>query len=171
MQMQRPPSKTKEFDLRKATQDDVSQLVAVERRAHSGSAPETAFWTEQNFESELDKPYSQVLLMTDEETDEVVAGFIVFWLMLDECQILNVAVDPEHRRKGFAKEMVRKAIDMAVRQNMKKVFLNVRKSNRAAIELYQKQQLTVVGVRKRFYSDGEDAYEMAIDLTAERIEF
>jgi ribosomal-protein-alanine N-acetyltransferase len=157
-----------EFSLRKGTLDDIPQLVSLEKKAYPASH---AAWSSGHFQSELEKPYSQTYVLTDEETDEKVIGYVVFWIMYDECQILNVAVDPEYRRRGYGLMMVRKAIDAALRQNIQKASLNVRKSNLSAIAIYQKIGFTITHVRKRFYADGEDAYEMILGLTGERVEF
>jgi ribosomal-protein-alanine N-acetyltransferase len=151
-------STSKEYSLRNATSDDIAGIVALERKLYP--LP----WTEDHFSQELTKPYSHFLVMTDEETDEEIAGYIVFWLMFDQCEILNVAVAPERQRRGFAQQMVRKAVDLALKKNLKKVVLNVRKSNAPAIELYQKLQFGIVGVRKAFYSNREDAYELSLPL-------
>lgn len=156
----------KDFSLREATADDLPRLVEIEDRVH------VAPWTEAHFEEELAKPYSETLLYTDDETDEVIVGYVVFWLMFDECQILNVAVDLPFRRRGFAQRLIGKALQMALQKNIRRIFLNVRKSNIEAIQLYQGLKFGITHVRKGFYSDGEDAYEMTLDLTgAEVIEF
>jgi [ribosomal protein S18]-alanine N-acetyltransferase len=144
--------------LRPATPDDLPALLEVEKRVHK--AP----WSEAHFREELSKPYSQFLVLTDDETDTRVAGYIVFWLMFDECQILNIAVDIPFRGLGHGKELVRKAVSLAVKQGLKRILLEVRVSNTPAIQLYQALGFGICQVRRQFYSDGEDAYSMAIDL-------
>ena len=154
-----------DFGLRKMTPDDLPEVLAIEK----GSYPSP--WTEEAFKAELAKPYSQSLVMSDEETDTRIGGYIVFWLMFDECQILNVAVNPEFRRHGLARSMIRKVVDIAIKNQIRRVVLNVRKSNMPAIQLYQSLNFTVVHVRKSFYSNGEDAYEMVLHLSGERVDF
>lgn len=148
------------FSLRPATPDDLSAITEIERKVH------VAPWTEEHFRSELAKPYSQVLLLTDDETDSKIAGYIVYWLMFDECQILNVVVDLPYRGLGFAKDMIRRAVAAAERKGAKKVELDVRKSNQPAVQLYQAMKFVIVHVRKGFYSNGEDAYQMTLFLDA-----
>jgi ribosomal-protein-alanine N-acetyltransferase len=87
--------------------------------------------------------------------------------MFDECQILNVVTDLPFRGLGLAKEMVRKAISETHRKDLKKLVLDVRKSNEAAIQLYQSLGFSISHVRKSFYSNGEDAYQMALGLGSE----
>ncbi len=133
-------------------------MLEIERKVHK--AP----WGEDELRAELAKPYCQFLVMTDDETDSVVLGYIVFWLMFDECTILNVAVDLPHRGMGLAKQMIQAVVKQAVRKDIRKILLEVRKSNHAAIQLYQGQNFVITHVRKGFYSDGEDAYQMALFL-------
>src|SRR4051794_21305727 len=92
------------FSLRPATEDDVEKIARIEGNAHA--AP----WTEENVRTELAKPYAHFLVMSDDETDSIIAGYICFWMMFDECQILNVAVDRPYRRLGLARQMVRWAV-------------------------------------------------------------
>lgn len=153
------------FSIRPATEDDLGKLLEIETRVY------TAPWSLQNFQSELTKPFGRLLVMTDDETDETIAGYMVLWLLLDEAQVLNLAVDTPFRRRGIGREMIRCMVNMAVKQGARRVVLDVRKSNAAAIQLYQSAKFSITQVRKRFYSDGEDAYTMSLDLTDKVIEF
>lgn len=154
-----------EFSLRKATAEDIPQILAIENRVYPSP------WSESNFQTEMVKPYSRFLVMTDEETDSVVAGYIIFWMLFDECQILNVAVSLDYRGEGLAKKMLRKAIDLSLKASLKRVVLDVRKSNLPAIHLYQEIGFTIAHYRKGYYSNGEDAYQMVLDLVGRRVEF
>ena len=153
------------WSLRPITSDDVPLLVEIEKRTQKSP------WTSQNFESEFTKQYSNSLVLTDDETDSQIAGYIVYWTMLDECEILNIVVDLPFQRQGFAKRMLRQAVTEATKRDIKKALLNVRKSNSPAIELYQSSGFAVTHVRKAFYSDGEDAYELALDLSEVAVRF
>jgi ribosomal-protein-alanine N-acetyltransferase len=144
------------LSLRPMTDDDLREVLRIERLVHA--AP----WTLENLRTELEKPYARCLVLTDDETDELVAGYIVYWIMFEECHVLNVAVDLPFQRRGLARQMVRKAADEALKKNIHKVLLDVRKSNEAAVALYQSLGFVVTHVRKGFYSDGEDAYQMAL---------
>lgn len=153
------------YSLRKATAEDLSQVLAIENRAYS--CP----WSKESFLAELKKPYSHFLLMTDDETDSVVAGYVIFWMLFDECQILNLAVSLDHRGEGFANKMLRKTIDLAIKAGLKRVVLDVRKSNASAISLYQGLGFVIAHIRKGHYSNGEDAYQMVLELMGHRVEF
>jgi ribosomal-protein-alanine N-acetyltransferase len=147
-----------QFSLRPVTEDDLPQLLAIERQVYA--AP----WTAENFVAELTKPYSLFYVLTDDETDSRIAGYIVCWMMFDDCQILNVAVDFPFRGLGMAKLMIRKVIALASNKSIKKVILEVRKTNMPAIQLYQGLGFAITHILKGFYGNGEDAYQMTLPL-------
>ena len=110
-------------------------------------------------------------MLSDDQTDELVVGYIVYWLMLEECEILNLAVDLPYRGLGFAEKLVRSVVSASMKLGLKRVLLDVRKSNLPAIHLYQKVGFTVSHIRKSFYSNGEDAYQMSISLSESQTQF
>lgn len=153
------------FSPRPATLDDIPLVAEIEKRVHK--AP----WVESHFEAELEKPFARFLVMTDDETDSKVAAYIVFWLLMGEVQILDVAVDLPFRGMGFAQKLVRLAAIEGIQKDAKRAVLDVRKSNQPAIQLYQKLNFSIAHVRKAFYSDGEDAYQMELSLQEDGIKF
>jgi ribosomal-protein-alanine N-acetyltransferase len=152
------------FSLRPATTEDLKPVLQIEN--HLYPSP----WTEENFKAELIKPYSHFLVLTDDETDTQIAGYIVFWTLFDECQILNIAVDLPFRGMGFAKQMLRKAASLAINKGIRKLVLDVRKSNMAAIQLYQNLNFSITHIRKGFYSNGDDAYQMTLSLEGDALQ-
>jgi [ribosomal protein S18]-alanine N-acetyltransferase len=154
------PEREKEiFGLRPATEDDLSPILEIETKVH------LAPWSLENFRSELTKPYSRFLVLSDDDTDCRVAGYIVFWGLEDGFQILNLAVDLPFRGLGMGKRLVGQAIKEALRKGAQAITLEVRKSNRAAIQLYQGMGFAITQLRKGFYSNGEDAFVMSLDLS------
>jgi ribosomal-protein-alanine N-acetyltransferase len=148
------------YSVRQGTDDDARALAELDRR--SSPAP----WTAEHFQKELAKPFSHLLVMTDDETDEQVIAFLAAWVHArGDCEILNVAVDLRMRRLGVAELLIENLRRQALRAQCTRMVLNVRTSNAAAIALYQKAHFAIEHTRKRFYSNGEDAYEMVIDLT------
>ncbi len=154
-------SPSEKASLRPATPEDLPVLVDLEKRV------QVAPWTVAHFEAELSKPYSRFLVLTDDETDSQIFGYLVFWMMFDEGQILNVGVASEHRNQGHGLTMVRQAVKECLQKNLKRVVLDVRKSNLPAIQLYQKVGFLVGSVQKALYSNGEDGYSMELSLQGE----
>jgi [ribosomal protein S18]-alanine N-acetyltransferase len=71
--------------------------------------------------------------------------------------ITNVGVDPEYRRQGVATALMKKIESLFKRKIIR---LSVRVSNHDAIHLYQTLGYKIIKTRQRYYSDGEDAFEM-----------
>lgn len=153
------------FSLRPATTEDLPKVFEIEKKVH------VVPWSVENLRAELLKPYSQFLLFTDDETDSEIAGYIVFWMMFDETQILNVAVDLPYRGLGYAKKMIRKAMAMTQNKGIRKIVLDVRRSNLPAVQLYQAMGFHVTHIRKNYYADGEDAFLMAMNLEQDSFHF
>jgi [ribosomal protein S18]-alanine N-acetyltransferase len=154
------------FSPRPATPDDLPVILEIEKRCYPQGG-----WAEQQLAAELTKPYSHFILLSDDETDSVIAGYVVFWLLFDDCQILNLAVDLPYRGLGYAKQLLRKAASLAMRQSIQKLTLDVRKGNLPAIHLYQGLGFSITHVRKGFYSNGDDAYTMCLELKDNVIRF
>lgn len=144
------------YTLRPGTADDLDQVVAIEAK----SIPEP--WARSHFEAEMVKPFARFWVLTDDETDSKVAGYIVFWLMVDGCSLLDVAVDPEFRGQGMGEKMLRAMINEVVRQEYARLVLEVRASNESALRLYKKVGFKETHRRTKFYSDGEDAIVMEL---------
>ena len=91
-------------------------------------------------------------------------------VVLDEAELLNIGVAAGHQRKGLGRSMLREMLDDARERNMRRVFLEVRSSNTAALALYRNTGFVEIGVRRGYYqnaSGNEDAITMACDLIGE----
>ncbi|MBI3555100.1 MAG: ribosomal protein S18-alanine N-acetyltransferase [Deltaproteobacteria bacterium] len=149
------------FSVRPATEDDLAAILDIERRCYPAPCVP---WTADAFRGEIQKQFSHFLVLTDDETDSVIAGYIVYWLLFDECHILNVAIHPDWRGQAFGTRLIRNAINDAVKKEVKRVFLEVRKSNAGAVALYQKLGFFVDHIKSAFYENGEDCYFMILYL-------
>lgn len=90
-----------------------------------------------------------------------VAGYCGIYVAADEGEITNVAVAPSYRRHNIAGMLLHSALSQAYTKGVRRAFLEVRRSNAPAIQLYQKTGFQVVGARKDYYQDPcEDALVM-----------
>ena len=87
-------------------------------------------------------------------------GFLSAWNVADELHILHIGAAPSERRRGVGRALMRGAFDHARRQGTTLLVLEVRRSNTPAIRLYRAFGFFVSGLRRRYYSDGEDAVDM-----------
>ncbi len=97
---------------------------------------------------------------------ERLVGYIGGWVVDGQAHILKIAVHPDFRRQGIAHALLIRLIRDARDLGAHEYLLEVRASNDAAHAFYEKQGFTVIGVRKRYYSDGEDALVMKASLPA-----
>lgn len=96
--------------------------------------------------------------------NDTVVGYISFYCILDETEIVNVCVMPELRGKGIGRALTKCAVDFNKENNGSKVMLEVRKSNTPAIKLYESLGFIPVGVSKNHYKlPTEDAILMNLE--------
>ena len=88
------------------------------------------------------------------ENDDVVIGYIGRYYFFQEAEVLNFVVDESYQRQGYGQKLFDKIEDM---KDVKKITLEVRASNIKGINFYTKNGFKQVGVRKRYYKNGEDA--------------
>lgn len=84
--------------------------------------------------------------------DGIVCAYGGMMCAVDEGQITNIATHPDHRRQGYGKAVVEALIRYAKNNHLESISLEVRESNRAAIELYSALGFKVEGKRKDFYT-------------------
>lgn len=89
-----------------------------------------------------------------------VVGVLVAWAVADEVTLMDVAVAPSSRRLGVGRALVDELLAFARARGARLVVLEVRKSNAAAIALYESLGFVPIGVRRAYYDDGEDAVDM-----------
>ena len=89
------------------------------------------------------------------ENDDVVIGYIGRYYFFQEAEVLNFVVDESYQRQGYGQKLFDKMVkDM---KDVKKITLEVRASNIKGINFYTKIGFKQVGVRKKYYKNGEDA--------------
>lgn len=93
-----------------------------------------------------------------------ILGFAGLWLAVEEAHLVTIAVRPELRRRGLGELLLVSILDLACSMHVSTMLLEVRGSNAAARQLYEKYGFTVSRIRKGYYSDnGEDGVEMAAE--------
>ncbi len=101
-----------------------------------------------------------------QELDNSLLGYISYYHVLDELEILNIAVLPRFRRQGLAKDLLINTLQTATKKGMLKAALEVRPSNVAACKLYEAIGFECVGKRPKYYKDpDEDAliYTLSVE--------
>lgn len=138
------------------TLDDIDEIMKIE----SVSFPTP--WPKSLFQREIEYPKAYIKVLKEGSS---VLGYIATWIIYDEVHILNIAIHPGHRRKGYGELLINDCINHFKNRHIRLILLEVRVNNIAAIKLYEKLGFKEVLVRKKYYSDtGEDAKIMILDL-------
>ncbi len=85
--------------------------------------------------------------------DDILTSYCTLVIVLDEAQIINVATHPDHRGRGYARQVMNEVIDECKKRKITLISLEVRESNEAAIKLYTSFGFNVEGKRKDFYKN------------------
>ncbi len=145
-----------QLTIRRMTLEDLPKVMAIEQVAFSNP------WSYEMVKKELSHDWSTVLLA---EAGDEVLGFAIFWLVVDELHVLNVATAHAHRRKGVARAVMEAALEVGTAHRCRIATLEVRRGNQAAIALYAGLGFKPVGMRPAYYSDDrEDAILMVKDF-------
>lgn len=136
---------------------DLAIILAIE------NAAQISPWSKRHFLDALQVGYIWLLKHNNE-----IIGFIIFSLKAQECEILNLCIKPKQQKFGFGTKLLQEALQYAKIHHADMVFLEVRQSNLAAINLYNKMGFNELGIRKNYYpakKGQEDAIILGLDLT------
>jgi ribosomal-protein-alanine N-acetyltransferase len=162
------PSQHPSFTVRRATADDLPQVIKINRLELPENYPE---WF---FREHLEK-WGEAFLVA--ESGGSAVGYVMSRveyghpytltgkLIAKKGHIVSIAVLRQYRRMGIGTELMKRA--MAALKDVygcEEVYLEVRVSNTPAIKLYEKLGFTRIKVIPMYYLDGEDAYLMARPL-------
>lgn len=140
---------------------DLPAVLEIERRSFSNP------WSAALFLQELKISFSRIILLRAGGRAGPVLGFLCRWFVADEVHVLNVAVHPDHRRRGIGSALMREMLEEAREVRAAAVTLEVRRGNAEAIRLYERLRFEEVGVRRNYYGRGEDALIMRLALSHE----
>ena len=147
--------------MRAMTQDDVDAVLAIEQ------AVQRFPWTRGNFADALNSGY---LCCVDETKECGIRGYAILMPAADEAELLNIGVAQAEQRKGLGRAMLAEMLSVARARQLRRVFLEVRPSNVAAIALYRSAGFSEIGIRRGYYQNAhgsEDALVMACELMSE----
>ena len=134
---------------------DVPAVGGIDARAFGeGGWPESAFLAELR-ENRLARYF-----VVAEPGIPALLGYVGCWVLADAVHLVTIGVDPVYQRQGIGDLLVMRALDLALEAGVPAVTLECRASNDAAQSLYRKHGFEVVGRRRRYYADKEDALIM-----------
>lgn len=142
-----------DYIIRPMEVSDTEQVEMIEKQIFS--IP----WSQKSFEDACQSNDNIYLVC---EMNGQIAGYCGLWTVLGEGNITNMAVSGGFRRLGIAETLMKEMEKQGMSKNVFTYFLEVRKSNEAAVNLYKKMGYVQIGVRKNFYEKPvEDALVMS----------
>jgi len=139
---------------------DLDDVMEIEKHAFGSQ------WARRVFQEELEREWARidVVRRRDDAGNSRVVAFCNYWVVRDEIHLLNIATLPETRRQGQASLLLAHMLEVAERQHCHYITLEVRRSNDAAIALYERFGFVAVGVRPKYYAENnEDAIVMTLE--------
>lgn len=144
-----------EISIRPWAEEDIENIAAAEQVCFTDP------WKKEDFLSALTLPVYCGLVM---KKGEELLGYACGISVCDEGEVANIAILPSERKRGLGNKLLFALLENLKVRGAEKCFLEVRVSNVAAISLYEKFGFEKIGVRKRYYPDGEDAFLMTAKL-------
>ena len=140
-------------ELRRIGVEDLDAVEEIERASYPTP------WSRAMFVAELRKPSSLALGAFTEE--DALIGYAFVSRYVDAWHVMNVAVAPEHRRRGVAGALLERVFGVTAVAPRRGYTLEVRVSNAGAIRLYERLGFEARGTRRAYYTDNrEDALIM-----------
>jgi [ribosomal protein S18]-alanine N-acetyltransferase len=129
--------------------EDAGQVAEILREAR-----EAASWSEEALRETVGLAGVSAFVS---ERDRSISGIVVGRQVLDEAEILNLAVREGARRQGEGHALVGRVLERFSELAVSRVFLEVRESNRGAIAFYQGLGFQAIGTRKDYYQDPRES--------------
>jgi ribosomal-protein-alanine N-acetyltransferase len=127
--------------------DSLDTIVSIENRSFMRP------WTRDMFLGSVKNSAVKFRILVESKT---IAGYYIISVAADEIEVLNIAVDPDFRRKNFGRYMLLDIQKEAINKKSKFIFLETWRANIAATSLYKSLGFTEIGIRKKYYGN-EDA--------------
>jgi ribosomal-protein-alanine N-acetyltransferase len=130
-----------DYSLRPMTHDDLLQIAEIETRAYQYP------WSRGILEDCLRVGYSCWVF----EAEDRIQAYAIMSVMVGECHVMNLTVDPEAQGRGVGRVVLRQLIDVARNSRADTILLEARPSNAAALKLYISEGFNEIGTRKAYY--------------------
>lgn len=148
--------------VRPLTERDLTDVMTIERKMYNYP------WSEGIFRDCINIGYSNWALIKNEQ----LIGYVILSVAVGEAHILNICLDAEQIGKGLGKKFLEEVLLVAKKKNVESIFLEVRPSNTAAVNLYKNAGFKQIGQRKNYYPAAqgkEDAIVFSLDISSHTV--
>jgi len=119
------------------------------------------FWNNNILKEELLNPNTKYIFAKD---NDKIIGFAGILITIDSAEIMNIVVRKDERKKGIGKRLLQELISIAKNEKVDNIFLEVNFSNVPAKKLYDNIGFRIIGIRKKYYNNKDDAIIMKLSL-------
>ena len=113
-----------------------------------------SLWSKKQWTNEFQKEGTKIFVLL---ISNLIIGICVFQVVLDEAQINYFVIHQKFRKRGFGSHLMSYLIKQCEKLNLRKLLLEVSRSNITAERFYSNFAFSTVGIRKNYYKDGSDA--------------
>ncbi|GAB1402176.1 hypothetical protein MASR1M68_10870 [Elusimicrobiota bacterium] len=136
------------------TVKNIEQILEIEKTSFSNN------WTKQMFLAEADNKFSRFKLCI---INNLIIGFIIYRIVLEEAEVLNIVIDNQFRGKSYGKQLLNYAVNDMKEHNVKNIFLEVNERNIIAKNLYTNTGFVQYSTRQNYYG-ADSAVLMKLSL-------
>tara|TARA_R110001592_G_scaffold362972_1_gene679093 strand:+ start:3693 stop:4184 length:492 start_codon:yes stop_codon:yes gene_type:complete len=140
--------------------EHLDDVMAIEYKAYPFP------WKRSMFETSLSSKDACLILIADQK----IIGYAIVNYILDETHLLNICISSEYENMGLGRMLLGQIVLLSIEKKSTMFFLEVRRSNSRAINLYFSEGFNEVGVRPNYYPSNkgrEDAILMTLDLSVD----
>lgn len=131
------------------TNRDLDAVLRLE-----ASIPEAPHWNRRTYETLLTRPGAALLLVAEEWN--LIAGFLIAQAVADLCELESIVIDPASRRTGIGKALFTQLVNSAIKLDLSRIQLEVRRGNTSATAFYGALGFRQDGLRRGYYRDPDD---------------
>ena len=143
-------------EIRDMTLEDIDRVMVIESRTF------IAPWNKEQMLYEINE--NQFANMAVILVNNEVVGFYDYWHTFDSASIAQIAVDPLFQRQRLGSMLLEEIIKDCRAKKIRTITLEVRKNNEKAVKLYTKYGFNTVLTKEKYYSNGDDALYMTMEI-------
>ena len=133
--------------------EDIERVMKIEKEVFGDP------WSKSAFINEIEKNPHAIYYVARKGRE--IIGYIGFWILREYIHITNLAVAKSYQKKGIASILLENVENTAGMAGKSNLYLEVRKSNKKAIDFYEKRNFEVIDSKKNYYeNNNEDALIM-----------
>ena len=163
----KPTTRRTSISFNKLTPVEIPSVLSIEEQ--NSDYP----WSQGQFATSIENSNNLCYCLS---LNDKTIGYLIAMMVMDTADILNIGIDPDLQRKGYATGLLNHLIEELGKRNIREIFLEVRVGNKSAIRFYKKQGFEEISVRKNYYtknsknqSQREDGILMSIKIPSTEI--